>query len=312
MATISSRVAALEAWKSAHINGHVLSGHSHAPSSADTLTADEVTRLRALLTVPAPTPTPTPEPVPSLPPAPGTTRTIGPADNLQGALNDGTLDTLRLRAGSWAPGYVVLPKRPSSKPLRVVADDPANPPVFTAGSAGTPRLVARGGASYVSWDGTAFDNANPGDSGLLIFGGYDDGGCHHIAMRNIRGTRITGTAPNSHLVYLSGDAVSRPAEIDLDDFDFDCPNQSVAALHSFHNPNAVNVRARRWKVRGAYEAALMWSDLTGLLIEDWTVSGCKQSFDINGPTGVVRRVTATGAGQPSRFGPGIQLEQVLA
>lgn len=301
MATTSQRLAALEAWKTAHINGHVLSGHTHSHTHPDlasaTHTHDE--------------PTPTPEPEPPPPPAPGTTRTIGPADNLQGALNDGTLDTLRLRAGSWTPGYVVLPKRPSSKPLRVVADDPANPPVFTAGN-GTPRLVSRGGASYVSWDGAAFDNANPGDSGLLIFGGYDDGGCHHIAFRNIRGTRITGTAPNSHFVYLSGDAVSRPAEIDLDDFDFDCPNQSVAALHSFHNPNAVNVRARRWKVRGAYEAALMWSDLTGLLIEDWTVSGCKQSFDINGPTGVVRQVTATGAGQPSRFGPGIQLEQVTA
>lgn len=60
MATTSQRLAALEAWKSAHVNGHVLSGHTHAHTHSDlasaTHTHDE--------------PTPTPEPVPPPPPAP--------------------------------------------------------------------------------------------------------------------------------------------------------------------------------------------------------------------------------------------------
>jgi hypothetical protein len=308
MATTSQRLVALEAdvanlkaWKAAHVNGHVLSGHSHPGDATDADVAALDARLDALEGEdPLPDPTPTPPPG-------AITRYVGPSENLQGALNLPDPDVIRLRPGSWTPGYVVLPKRPSSKPLLIVAEPGA---VFTSGSAGVPRIVARGGASYCATDGLAFDNVNPGDSGLFVFGGYNDGGAHHIAHRRPKFTRITGTAPNSHIVYLSKDTVSRVAEIDLDDFDVDIVGQSVAGLHSYNNPNAINVRARRWTIRNPYEAMLMWSDLTGLLAEGWSITGAKQAIDIDGPRGILRDITATGSGQPSSVGAGITQERV--
>ena len=58
MATIAKRVSDLEAWKSAHLTNHVLTGHPtdakahghpHVPSAADALTAAEVASVRTLL-----------------------------------------------------------------------------------------------------------------------------------------------------------------------------------------------------------------------------------------------------------------------
>lgn len=81
MTTTSQRLAALEAWKAAHLQGHVTTGHPatptgvhghpHPASPADVLTADEVTAVRLLIqgggggVPPPPPPTPTAPGVPT-------------------------------------------------------------------------------------------------------------------------------------------------------------------------------------------------------------------------------------------------------
>jgi hypothetical protein len=64
MATLSERVKALEAWKTAHISGHVLSGHTHPSTSHNHDSA--YAKVAHTHAEPAPEPVPEPVPIPPL------------------------------------------------------------------------------------------------------------------------------------------------------------------------------------------------------------------------------------------------------
>ena len=165
------------------------------------------------------------------------------------------------------------------------------------------------GAHDQTWDGFVFANGTPTSTGVVVFGGYDDGSAapHHITMRNITFlASIRGAVPQDHDVYISSTSAgtSGPHDLLFEDITADGSGGIMSAFNFGHNTppaNAWNVTVRRLKATNLNTAIVVWEGvLHDLLFEDITLSNSTR-FGVRYENStdsrvVLRNVISTGSG----------------
>jgi hypothetical protein len=137
------------------------------------------------------------------------------------------------------------------------------------------------GAHHQTWDGFVFANGTPTSTGVVMFGGYNDGSAapHHITMRNIRFlASIRGSIPQDHFVYISSTSTGTggPHDLLFEDIHADGSGGIMSAFnfgHDIPTDNAWNVTVRRLTAVNLNTAIVVWEGvLHDLLFEDITLT----------------------------------------
>jgi hypothetical protein len=141
------------------------------------------------------------------------------------------------------------------------------------------------GAHDQTWDGFAFANGTPTETGVVTFGGYTGSpAAHDITLRNLRflgsltGSSTSSSAPSlDHAIYVSR-AAGGPHDLVFEDITVDGRGGLASAIqfygHDDGSPNAWNVWVRRLSVTGTQQAIMIWdSTLHDIVVDTATVSG---------------------------------------
>jgi hypothetical protein len=177
------------------------------------------------------------------------------------------------------------------------------------GATGWVGLAFRDGVHDQTWQGFRFANAEPTQTGVIVFG--QSGSVvpvppHHITLRDITiAGSITSTNPGSgdHGIYFSKALTPGVHDILIDGYTVDGSGGVNTAVTFYHSaagePNANNVTIRRMTVTGTRQAVEFWdATLKNIVVEDSTINGALETavrYEIGG-TVTLRRVTSTGSG----------------
>jgi hypothetical protein len=104
----------------------------------------------------------------------------------------------------------------------------------------------------------------------------------------------------SWTVYVSSDGVHRGRNITVNDWQVGpSAGRTVGGLQTYHDPQAVGVRAYRWQISGASSAMTFYGDATGIDIQGWRISGCEYAVYSDGnAAGVLKNNTSIGSTAP--------------
>jgi hypothetical protein len=258
------------------------------------------------IAAPTPTPTPTPTPMPPL----SALKIVqfdpsGTQAQFLALMKDMTIDVIEMRAGiypSWHLYFDVNRTRPllvrPAAGADVVWDG-------GGGSSGDGVFYAgyHGFTSHIRFDpagtGGSFTIANYslGQQGLVCTFWVDD-----VAFNGFYTRGITGLAGGSlsWTVYVSSDGVHRGSNIRANDWYVSASaNRNVGGLQTYHNPQATNITAFRWRIDGASSAMTLYGDATGIDVEGWTISNSEYAVYSDGvAAGILRNNTSTGSTTP--------------
>ncbi|HEY5473083.1 MAG TPA: hypothetical protein VIK32_07825, partial [Candidatus Limnocylindrales bacterium] len=231
-------------------------------------------------------------------------------------MKDMTVDVIELEAGTYKGWHIGGSGQPrfhvtrAARPL-LVRPAPGAAVVWddTGGTSGDAWFyvgswnVASHVTDYITFDpagtGGSFtiQNYALGQQGLVSTGWVD-----HVAFNGFHTRGITGVAPGwlSWQVYVSSDGVNRGSNVTFNDWDVAASaDRYVGGLQTFHNPQARNVTALRWKIDGAKSAITLEGDVTGLDVEGWTITNCEYAVTSDGTAaGILRNNEATGSTSP--------------
>ena len=178
------------------------------------------------------------------------------------------------------------------------------------GATGWIGIAFRDGVHDQTWRGFRFANAEPTQTGVIVFGNSGDivpVPPHHITLLNMTIDKsITSDNPGSgdHAMYFCKAQSPGVHDILIDGYTVDGSGGVNTAVTFFASaagqPNANNVTIRHMTVTGTRQAVEFWDPtLQNIVIEDSTVSGARESavrYELGG-TVTLRRVTSTGSGQ---------------
>jgi hypothetical protein len=169
-----------------------------------------------------------------------------------------------------------------SRPVTVRAQTTGGVVIDGGGATSYGGITFAEGAHDQTWDGFAFTNGEPTQTGVIVFGGYAGlAAPHDITVRHITMTdSLTSSTNGDHAVYV-GEALGGVHDVLIEDLTVDGrpgrPDGLDSALHFFHgdsaNPNAWNVTARRITVSGTDRAIVFWNPtlhdvlVDGLLVD---------------------------------------------
>ena len=164
------------------------------------------------------------------------------------------------------------------------------------------------GAHHQTWDGFVFANGTPTSTGVVVFGGYNDGSAapHHITMRSLRFlASIRGSMPQDHDIYISATThgTGGPHDLLFEDIHADGSGGIMSAFNFGHDwgDNAWNVTVRRLTAVNFDTAIVVWEGvLHDLLFEDITLTNSGR-FGVRYENGsdyrvVFRNVVSSGSG----------------
>ena len=256
--------------------------------------------------------TPIPTPASSSPPVVqfGPSGTQVEFDALLGDMN---VNVIEMAGGTYRGWHLRFAHHRAARPL-LVRPAPGAAVVWddTDGTSGDALFYVGWGPGYLPaanvTDYITFDPAGTGGSftiqnyalgqqGLVSTGWVD-----HVAFNGFHTRGITGVAPGwlSWEVYVSSDGVNRGSNVTFNDWDVAASaDRYVGGLHTFHNPQARNVTALRWRIDGAKSAITLYGDVTGLDVEGWTITNCEYAVTSDGTAaGILRNNEATGSTSP--------------
>jgi len=318
MATLAKRVSDLEAWKSAHISGHVLSGHTHPGDATDADVAALDRRIDELEAAPVIEPTPAPAPAPST----GTSVAVSAISGTSGllaALTENANTEIVVADKRYA---VAGATQRDANSLWIGASTVArtNPVLVRAQTTGGVTFDGGGarwwvglgfmeGAHHQTWQGFHFANAEPTSTGVVTFGGYaDKAGAHHITLRDItvEGSIVSQSGPGvylDHALYFS-ESSDGVHDVLIDGWTVDGSGLLDSGIQFYSEAgkiNARNVTIRHARITGTEMAIIFWaSGLRDIVIEDSTVTRATRfavRYEGSGTNVVLRRVTSSASGQ---------------
>lgn len=240
---------------------------------------------------PPPVEPPPVEPPPVEPPPASNSRTVTSIVDLLAALDDNTLDEIVVKNGTYTVAGASS-KGPTALWIGAKFADRTRPILVRAETKGGVMLSGAGanhwiGLSFIegahdqTWDGFTFINAEPTQTGVIVFGGtYGVLGPqwvapHHITLRNIKiAASITSSYAGSgdHSIYIADSASPGVHDILVENYTVDGAGGVNTALTMYHSaagfPNASNVTVRNIDVTGTNQAIEIWdATINGLLIE---------------------------------------------
>jgi hypothetical protein len=235
---------------------------------------------------PVPTATPVPTPAPTATPAPTGAHYLAPNgnDSNAGTLSApwGTLggaigklkpgDTLYVRGGTYNVtnriSYVTVAGTASS-PISIT-NYPGETPVFTSQVRQVDYLYFSDGARYITLSGLVFrgpDLTSADSDGESLIGFV--GNASNITLDG--NTFLGSPTWNSlqHLVYFAGPGTN----LRVTNNTFDGRGSKGDAITSYHDPNDANVLVQGNRFMNLDQGILIWSSISGLLIDGNTFSG---------------------------------------
>ena len=244
--------------------------------------------------------------------------TVSSISALKTALADNTIDEIVVKNGTY---HVSPAANQASDSLWIGAKfAERSRPVLVRAETTDGVKFDGGGATYFggitfvegthdqTWQGFRFTNGEPTGTGVIVFGGYSLlAPPHHITLRNITVSGLTGSSLNGYPIYFSMAASPGPHDLLIEDFTAIDNGASKALIHFYHdsaggdpagNYNAQNVVIRRAHLTGTPQPVMIWArSLTNLLIEDTTiVNATETAIRYEYGSGVVlRRVVSTGS-----------------
>jgi hypothetical protein len=200
-----------------------------------------------------------------------------------------------------------------TRPVTVRAETTGGVTFDGGGSAYFGGITFAGGAHHQTWQGFTFANGTPTSTGVITFGGYaGQAAPHHITLKDITipaSVTSTSPGPHDHAVYFSH-AVGGPHDLVLDGLVVDGGGGLDSALHFYHsdsaNANAWNVRVRRLRVTGTWQAVILWDKtLRDISIDDARITDARNVavvFESPGADGIVfSNFYSTGSGAGRGF-----------
>jgi hypothetical protein len=188
-----------------------------------------------------------------------------------------------------------------TRPITIRAESPGG--VTFSGGAATSwgGLWFEEGSHHQTWDGFRFDNGQPTQTGVIVFGGYTGRALpHHITLRNITMMGgLTGTTNGDHCMYFSTGAGTDHV---VEDYTVTPGAGIKSALQFFHPDNVERLTVRRMHVRGTSDTILIYeSSARDITIEDVDIAGSATPLNVAtcGPNVVLRRVVSTTGRQPA-------------
>ena len=270
--------------------------------------------------VPTPPQTPTIAP----PPAPGTSVQVASVAALLTALANNAVTEIVVANGTYT-----VPDASSSvgqtsglwidarfagrtNPVLVRAESIGGVTFSGGGATGWRALAFRDGVHHQTWQGFRFANAEPTQTGVIVFG--QSGSVtpvppHHITLLDITiEPTITSDNPvgmsGDHAIYFSKALAPGVHDVLIDRLTVKAATSGLdSAIHFYHSatgtPNANNVTVRHMTVTGTDQAIVLWDPtLYGIVIEDSTITnalGYAVRYEQPGSGIVLRRVTSTGS-----------------
>jgi hypothetical protein len=247
-------------------------------------------------------------------------RTVSTIPDVLTVLADNSVDEIVIRNGTYHLSEA-SPARSDSlwinsrfasrtRPVLVRAETTGRVTFDGGGATDWSGLAFNGGAHDQTWQGFRFANAEPIDTGVIVFGGSGSvslgAAPHHITLRDIfiDGSIVsTGSGSTDHAVYFS-QAVGGPHDILIDGLTVDGSGNLDSALHFYHStpeePNAWNVTVRHMRVTGTAQAVILWDPtIRNIVIEDSTITNATRyavRYELGGMV-TLRRVASTGSGE---------------
>ncbi len=233
-------------------------------------------------------------------------------------LGDMSVDVIEMEGGTYRGWHLRFAHSRAARPLlvrpapgaQVVWDD-------TGGTTGDGLFHVGWGPGYVAattvTDYITFDPAGTGGSftiqnyqlgqvGLISTAWAD-----HVAFDAFTTRNISGVAPGwlSWQVYVSSDGVHAGSNLTFNDWDVGASSgRTVGGLQTYHDPQARSVTALRWTISGAKSAMTLYGGVTGLRVEDWTISDCDYPVTSDGnAAGFLRGNRSTGSTNPPDIRP---------
>jgi hypothetical protein len=217
----------------------------------------------------------------------------GSADDFVRLMADMTVDVIEIQAGTYTgwhiggsgqPAFTVLRTRPL-----VIRPAPSATVIFDGGG-----VPSGDGWFYAGrWTTQAFPVGGFTFEGPFIIQNYALGQqglvstywAQHVAFNGFQTRGITGQpgGSTSWQVYVSSDGSHRGEDLTFNDWTVAAtPSGNVSGFQTYHNPQAVGVRAYRWSITAPHIAILSWGDAREVDIQDWTISGCGYPVSTDG------------------------------
>jgi hypothetical protein len=198
-----------------------------------------------------------------------------------------------------------------NNPVTVRAETRGGVVLDGGGASGFGAISFEEGAHHQTWDGFVLANGTPGQTGVVLFGGYaGKAESHHITLRNMtfRASILSPqTSETDAAIYFSTGAGHDHL---VDGLTVDGGGGLASAIQFYHSeagsPNASNVTIRNVKVTGTSQAIILWDGtLHDIRVDNATVVGAIRyavRYEAPGATNMVlANITSTGSGSGKGF-----------
>ena len=228
-------------------------------------------------------------------------------------LADMSVDVIEIAAGTYTGWHIGGSSQPifaisrAARPL-LIRPAPGAAVVWDgAGTAGDGWFYAgdwhTGGSTitdYITFDPTGtggsftLQNYALGQSGLVSTFWTD-----HVAFNGFRVRNVTGIGQTSWAVYVSTDGTHRGSNLTFNNWDVAVPpGRSISGFQAYHATSGlpVGITLKGWTIDGAWVAMLAWGDVSGVDVENWTITNCGYAVDTDGiAAGILKNNTASGS-----------------
>jgi hypothetical protein len=205
-----------------------------------------------------------------------------------------------------------------TSPVLVRAETTGGVTISGGGATSWTGIAFRDGVHDQTWQGFHFADADPTQTGVIVFG--QDGSVipvapYHITLRDmtIDETIISAEPPGvsgDHAVYFSAALAPGPHGILIDGLTVNAATSGLdSALHFYTQqlagaPGANNVTVRNMHVTGTDQAIIFWDPtIYNIVVENSTITNAKQfavRYELGG-TVTLSGDTSTGSGQADFF-----------
>lgn len=191
------------------------------------------------------------------------------AAQLYALLADNTVDVIEVDGFYSPPQLIINVDRTRPVTVRPAAGRSAIFHATNCPSGNQFAFGAGGVAGLITLDDLILDGYRVNDTGLIGVGNAHDITLTRITVRNC----IAGlSSSSSWSLYVTSDGGKGPVRLVADDWTVDGNNRSISAMTSYHDPNGRGVTARRWNVSHVGYALYMNSDISGVVLDGWTVN----------------------------------------
>jgi hypothetical protein len=190
------------------------------------------------------------------------------ASQLLAYLADNTVDVIELAGTYQLPQLLINTNRTRRVVVRPASGATA---VFVSTNAPAGNQFgfgASGVAGLITVQDVTLDGYRINDTGLVWIGNAHDITVNRFTVRNCTAAL---SASSSWALYLSTSGGSGARNVVADGWVVDGNARAISAMQSYHDPNARGVTARGWNVSHVGYALYFNSDITGALLDGWTV-----------------------------------------